>query len=81
MNEALGGALPSSYMGNKHSGELLAKDTSITVLKVEFPTPPLDKMTKLSDIDEIGAGVKRFKVVVRYASLYDEQFTFESDCP
>jgi hypothetical protein len=67
------------YMEHKAGGEFLAKNARITVLKVRFlpaPPPERDDGAKiLAESEDVGARLKRFKVVVKYASLYDAYFT------
>jgi hypothetical protein len=70
MYKAFGTIPASSDMGRKRNEEFLPKDARITVIKVEFPTPPLwTRCARLSEIDRITAGVERFKVMLKYASL------------
>ena len=73
------GTIPSDCkMSWRQSGAILAKDASIAVLSVELPAPSLTEMTKLTDLDEIGSEIKRFKLVVSYESFLGEKFTHET---
>lgn len=77
LNKAFGTVPANShllYLGNDY---LMGKDESLNVLIAELPTPPLDKLGSLDDINEFDAGLKRFKLSVAYRSLYGDKFLFK----